>query len=134
MRVVTIVVILGLELALALPQYNEQEKGLHNELKQVSHLDNEEPNQDTEVKQGPSFDAVKERGEDKLEENRNYNINDAVKGMGKLRNGEMVTHLGEEGRPILEAEHGNGSNRGKPNGASCETSKDCDSGYCDLNM
>merc|ERR1712055_686867 len=60
---------LGLGLALALPQYKEkqQEKGLHYELQKGSNSYNEGPSQDNNVKTLPSFDAVKEEAEDTKE-------------------------------------------------------------------
>merc|ERR1719495_1497375 len=64
MRVVSMGVMLGLGLALGLPQHKEykEEESPHNELKQGSNLYNEGPNQDSvvnQVEQEPQFDAVK---------------------------------------------------------------------------
>merc|ERR1719431_141558 len=79
MKVVSIVAMLGLGLALALPQYKKQDKG-----QQGQDLDNEGPNQDNKVKLVPSFDAVKEAAENELEEGRDNKLEqdplfDAVK-------------------------------------------------------
>merc|ERR1711970_516554 len=76
MKVVSIVAMLGLGLALALPQYKQQDKGQHGE-----NLDDEGPNQDKKV---PSFDAVKEAAENELEGGRDNKLEqdpvfDAVK-------------------------------------------------------
>merc|ERR1711990_739629 len=79
MRVVSIGVMLALGLALALPQYKEQDMG-----QQGKNLDNEGPHQNNEVKLVPSFDAVKDAAEDELEEDRDNHLEqepmvDAVK-------------------------------------------------------
>merc|ERR1711990_62414 len=79
MRVVSIGVMLALGLALALPQYKEQDKG-----QQGKNLDKEGPHQNNEVKLVPSFDAVKDAAEDELEEDRDNHLEqepmvDAVK-------------------------------------------------------
>merc|ERR1712168_390798 len=80
MKVVSIVAMLGLGLALALPQYKKQDKG-----QQGQDLDNEQgPNQDKKVKLVPSFDAVKEAAENEPEEGRDNKLEqepmfDAVK-------------------------------------------------------
>merc|ERR1711990_1298870 len=65
MRVVSMGVMLGLGLALGLPQHKEykEEESPHNELKQGSNLYNEGPNRDSvvnQVEQEPQFDAVKD--------------------------------------------------------------------------
>merc|ERR1711887_11404 len=79
MKVVSILGILGLGLALALPQYKQQDKGQHGE-----NLDDEGPNQDKKVKLEPSFDSVKQAAENELEEGRDNKLEqdpvfDAVK-------------------------------------------------------
>merc|ERR1711936_1159731 len=68
MRFVLRVVILGLGLALALPEYKEREQGPHNELEQESNLDNKGLNQDNELEQDPMFNAVKDVEQEQMVE------------------------------------------------------------------
>merc|ERR1711936_1227922 len=68
MRFVLRVVLLGLGLTLALPEYKEREQGPHNELEQESNLDNKGLNQDNELEQDPMFNAVKDVEQEQMVE------------------------------------------------------------------
>merc|ERR1711970_911563 len=101
MKVVSILGILGLGLALALPQYKQQDKGQHGE-----NLDDEGPNQDKKVKLEPSFDSVKEAAENELEEGRDNKLEqdpvfDAVKDAQEpkkcAKDGEGCCHSIQDG-------------------------------------